>query len=182
VLNGPPFDKHTDLALWRAAWEWLKRFWDERVGELYWTDPLLFWGTLIGLSAVTAVLVWHVSYSVRIAWRAMQGRTSIEPLAAEPQIFADFTVADAALSRGDARSAIEQAFLALMTWARPQLRHLTPRQWVRAVGRELPEDQAQALTALLRVHERACYAGAMPELSEAQQALALARRAAGLGA
>lgn len=87
VFSDPAYDRY--LQSREADLEWIESLleyakeavaWLDRVGNrlsnLSATQPIFFWLIMIGLSAVLALLLWHIGYSISRAFRDTTPKTS----------------------------------------------------------------------------------------------------------
>jgi hypothetical protein len=71
ILSNPPYDAWNDLEYegWLRFIEWLSGFADWMDG-IYLDSPLLYWAILNGMLLLTAALLFHIVWAVRVALRA----------------------------------------------------------------------------------------------------------------
>jgi hypothetical protein len=169
VLREPPFVEGAAPSLGERILRWAEQAWD----QLPWspatdqiTRTVLF--SLLSLLVLGAVLV--ALFTLRHQPRrrpsaAWAGRLGSSPEAVPAP--SSLALARDAWARGDAREAVErlwQSVAALGTGLRQS--SLTPRQNVRLLRAHVSPELYQQLEQLLWAHERACYAGHPPGLSE----------------
>jgi hypothetical protein len=71
ILSNPPYDAWNDLQYegWLRFIEWLSSFFEWMDG-IYLDSPLLYWAVLNGMLLLTAALLFHIVWAVRVALRA----------------------------------------------------------------------------------------------------------------
>ncbi len=167
ILKAPPFDDSPFTDLLTRLVDWYRD-----LGNLHASDPILFWGALIGLSTLLGFLLWHLSVSLRSVWRAIRRVREPVPIPAREKRRFDLEPARAALVQGDFRRAIEVAWgAAVAAWDVDTVLAETPRGQARALLQRLPTLHAATLRELLALHERACYADELMGAPEAESAL-----------
>lgn len=172
ILAAPPFgqtDVTRDLAQRLIDW------YQGTIGELQLSNPVLFWGLVVALSLVLALLLWHITISVRAVWRAVRGEQISDAAGEDRGDRRDLGPARAALASGEYRRAVELAWAiatASLLSAGEEAR--TPRQQARVLDTRLPPRLRPHLLELLRLHEDACYAGEATAAPQAEAAVARA--------
>jgi len=162
--------------------EWLARWW-RRLGE--WFESLLEAEGAQSFASLTRALVLGIALAaataglLRLARRPRTARVvKASALASAPQRLEDpaahLSLAEAALS-SNAREAIRQALLALLSWLeRRRLARPDRAKTNRELARELPDrgaspELSEAVERLLRWYDRAFYSLSAVSTREAQQ-------------
>lgn len=172
ILAAPPFGQ-TD-----ATQDLVRRFVDlfqTTVGKLQLSNPVLFWVLVASLSLLLAVLLWHITISVRAVWRAVRSDSTESTFGPVDADRGDLGPARAAFARGDYRRAVELAWnIATSAWLQAGEEACTPRQQARSLEGRLAPELRPHLRELLRLHEQACYAGEPTVVAQAELAVARA--------
>lgn len=172
ILAAPPFGR-TDVT--RDLVQRLVDWYQGTVGELQFSNPVLFWGLVLTLSLVLALLLWHITTSVRAVWRAVRGESVSDAAGEADDGRRDLGPAHAALVRGEYRRAVELAWsIATASLLNAGEEARTPRQQARVLDSRLATDLRPHLQELLRLHEDACYAGEATAAPQAEAAVARA--------
>jgi hypothetical protein len=144
------------------------------------SSPPVYWLTMTGLSVLSVLLLWHLGYSLKVGVAALRSRPP-EPVETPAPVGTDLSALERALASGDARAAIESAWIVVTRSLRaPVSGSLTPRQWARAVTPVLEPHHRRDLEAVLSTHEAACYGGLAPSLDDARLMAAACRRLVGV--
>jgi hypothetical protein len=170
VLREPPFAELIPPTLGERIWRWVDQAWSQLSWPL--APVLLARSWLFWLLAASLLGVLAAALLARRRWP--RRRRSNAALTGELDSSAERALAPSSLAlargawaRGDARGAIErlwQSVAALNPGANQS--SLTPRQNVRLLRAHVSPELYQQLEQVLWAHERACYAGQSPELSE----------------
>lgn len=193
VLAAPPFDGSSggSEGVWLRLWQILEDWYEATLSDMYLESPIRFWMLMIVLSLVAAVLIWHLSISLRDVYRSIRRVGEIE-IASDVEIVPlSLSGARAALAGSNYRFAVELAWNTAATalgrrlltaqhgaaggvGASSSTSTRTPRQQARLWRSELTVPSATALDRLVRAHEQACYSGLEPNAELAQAAVTAA--------
>ncbi len=173
VLGRPPFTDRFDP----HGFGEIARSWQNGVtGSLSLGDGALLVVLVLVLAGIAGLVGWAVRALVR---RKLEQRLAVAggeaSTAAVPAGFAELGAAEAAVSRGEHRVAVELAWRAA-NLGLGGAGALTPRQWARWAAHRLEPDRRRDLTRLLTLHEACCYAGRLATRRAAVAAGELARR------
>ncbi len=173
VLARPPFTDRFDP----HGFGELARSWQNGVtGGLSLGEGALLVVFVIVLAAVAALVGWSVRAFLlrKIDERFAAAAASAAPLEL-PVGHAELSAAEAAVTRGEHRVAVELAWRAA-NLGLGGAGALTPRQWARWAANRLGPEGRRDLTRLLTLHEACCYAGRLATRRAAQAAVELAQR------
>ena len=156
----------------------LVRAWYEQdAGDLYLTRPVLFWVSMVGLSLLAALLLWHLAFSLITALRGLLHEAPKVALSPREISAVDLRHVDISLQRGAYREVVERAWhVVAVALCDVGVRHQTPRYQAQALARVLPSSERVVVHFLVAAHERACYADVAPDAHEAHEVLHAAAR------
>ena len=172
VLAAPPFSTPSlDSQLLERLAEWYRN----HVRDLYLHEPIVFWLSIIGLTLVAALLIWHLAHSTRAVWRALKRRPGVAAEIVSPRAGLRLDGARAALAAGEYRACVERSWQAVVdTFVEATESTETPRGQARLLATRLGRERAASVYQLLAVHEQACYAGVPATAAMAGEALTVA--------
>ncbi len=141
------------------------------IGSLYLSDPVMFWGVVTGLSALAAGLVVHIVWSLWVLYRSVAHRA--ETAMEGPGQRDYFAEAQRARAEGKNARAIQLCWFALCTRLAVPLSDTPGRQAKRMARR----GEAEKLSTLRLLYERALYSGTSPDDEAVRQVFDLAKDA-----